>query len=542
MSAVPTNQASVRRYRRRIIGWGAVASVLLFAVGALIFVPRVEQDLERRVVAALNDAEIAGVTVSFSGQDGTLSCRAPLDDPAAALAAGRDLRGVRTLELDASCLVGATAGTSDPPVTDPTSTTPAPATTAQPTTTARPAPTSTAPATTVAGGAPQLLQLIADDPQFSSLENAVEAAGLRELLESAGPFTLFAPTNEAFEALDPEVAGALNAAPELLADVLRHHLTSGDLRAADLEEGALPMADGTDVVVTIGDVVTVSSGETVATVLDPNLVVASGVIHVIDALLVPADLDLGVPEAEPLIAAALADGSLTLTGAVATDAQRTAIASAATSVLVAPSVTDQLVVDDSVTLSNPTVDAFAALLGVLPSRLVAGEMVLVGDGIVVSGTYVTEDDRVALQALADELGATAELVPRAAATAETAQTLEDDLNGFVTANPIVFEPNSAELSPGAATVLDRVSTFAKRLSAIRITVEGHTDSDGQPDTNVELSQARADAVVAALVERGVPEGQLVAVGVGSAEPVLVDGVEDKAASRRVEFDVETEGT
>ena len=70
-----------------------------------------------------------------------------------------------------------------------------------------------------------------------------------------------------------------------------------------------------------------------------------------------------------------------------------------------------------------------------------------------------------------------------------------------------------------------------------ITVAGHTDSDGDADENLVLSQLRAAAVRQALVDRGVEAEAVTAEGFGSTRPVLVDGVEDKAASRRVEFQV-----
>lgn len=72
-----------------------------------------------------------------------------------------------------------------------------------------------------------------------------------------------------------------------------------------------------------------------------------------------------------------------------------------------------------------------------------------------------------------------------------------------------------------------------------IAIEGHTDSDGVPIENLALSQRRAFTVLDALVERGVDPATLTAEGFGSEQPVLIDGVEDKTASRRVEFRVVT---
>ena len=88
------------RYRRRILGLGALATGALYVIGAPIFNERIETDLERRVPVELAEAGFAGLTASFSGQDGTITCGAPLDDPEAARAAAYDVRGVRAIELD----------------------------------------------------------------------------------------------------------------------------------------------------------------------------------------------------------------------------------------------------------------------------------------------------------------------------------------------------------------------------------------------------------------------------------------------------------
>ena len=69
-------------------------------------------------------------------------------------------------------------------------------------------------------------------------------------------------------------------------------------------------------------------------------------------------------------------------------------------------------------------------------------------------------------------------------------------------------------------------------------IEGHTDTDGSEDGNLELSQARAESVLAFLVDNGLEAERFTAVGFGETQPVLDDaGVEDKEASRRIEFNV-----
>ena len=70
----------------------------------------------------------------------------------------------------------------------------------------------------------------------------------------------------------------------------------------------------------------------------------------------------------------------------------------------------------------------------------------------------------------------------------------------------------------------------------RIRIEGHTDSDGSDVYNLKLSQSRAESVRASLIERGVEDGRLLAVGFGEQQPVAPNTTEDdKARNRRVEF-------
>lgn len=116
--------------------------------------------------------------------------------------------------------------------------------------------------------------------------------------------------------------------------------------------------------------------------------------------------------------------------------------------------------------------------------------------------------------------------------------IEAALNAVVVETPIQFEPGSSVLTAGSETVIDDLAAELEGVVDVTVVVEGHTDSDGPTAVNDRLSQERAEAVVAALVEREVDADLLVAEGLGSAEPVLVEGVEDKEASRRVEFRVE----
>jgi outer membrane protein OmpA-like peptidoglycan-associated protein/uncharacterized surface protein with fasciclin (FAS1) repeats len=524
MGAARSNQLTTGRYRRRVLGWGAAALLVIFAAGSVVTLDRVEDDLQERVTRDLEDAGFAGVSVSFSGQDGTVECAARLDDPDAASDVGAAVRGVQTLELAASCTTAGRLPPDEQSGPPPTATTSVPATGVETTS------TSTSTTTTLPDPA-TVLDILLDDPQFSVLKNALEAVDLGGQFGGAGPITVFAPTDDAFAALGPNFNAALASDPEALEIVLRHHIVAQDLPSADLVDGPLVMLDETAVEIDTSSGLRVESGEVTAIVVDADLEAVNGTVHVIDQVLVPPDLDLGVVADVFTFVARYEGGRMTLSGSVATDGQRVDTVAAARRLLADANVVDQLVVDAEAPITDADVDALVELIFLIGRDLVIGEVVVAQDGIFVSGVFV---DSTSIEGAAEESGASIALTQRPEATDRGAADLEEALNAAVTADPIRFEPASADLTADRA-VLDRVASLAKSLGGLVITVEGHTDSDGAVLANVALSQARAEAVVDALVERGVPRVDVVAVGLGSAEPVLVDGVEDKAASRRVEF-------
>jgi len=105
------------------------------------------------------------------------------------------------------------------------------------------------------------------------------------------------------------------------------------------------------------------------------------------------------------------------------------------------------------------------------------------------------------------------------------------------AGSLLFRTDEATLLPVAEQRLDQVATALRTLAGGQtLVVEGHTDSLGTSDHNRRLSQARADAVRAYLVSRGVPPDQIVAVAKGEDEPVAPNTTaEGRANNRRVEI-------
>jgi len=126
-------------------------------------------------------------------------------------------------------------------------------------------------------------QLPANDA-LSSLVTDLTTAGLVETLSGTGPFTVFAPTNAAF-ALAPQDLSVAN-----LTDVLKYHVVSGNVLSTDLTDGQVlsTVFTGHDSTVHTTDGVTITSEtENVATVTNPNVVCSNGVVHIVDAVLVP---------------------------------------------------------------------------------------------------------------------------------------------------------------------------------------------------------------------------------------------------------------
>jgi uncharacterized surface protein with fasciclin (FAS1) repeats len=132
-----------------------------------------------------------------------------------------------------------------------------------------------------------IVENAAGSADHTTLVAAVKAAGLAETLSGAGPFTVFAPTNEAFNKLP---AGAVDnlLKPEMKKDltgVLTYHVVPGKLMAADLKDGQkLKTVQGKDLTVTVKDGKVMING---ANVTIADVVSSNGVTHVIDAVLMP---------------------------------------------------------------------------------------------------------------------------------------------------------------------------------------------------------------------------------------------------------------
>lgn len=118
-------------------------------------------------------------------------------------------------------------------------------------------------------------------PELSALVTAVVEGGLAATLEGPGPFTVFAPVNTAFGAVDAEVLGRLLADQALLQKVLTYHVLPGAIRSTDLQEGTFATAEGTAVRIDLDGGATVND----IAITTTDIEVENGVIHLIDGVL-----------------------------------------------------------------------------------------------------------------------------------------------------------------------------------------------------------------------------------------------------------------
>jgi len=271
-------------YRRRILAVGLIAAGALYSFGAPLYVNRIEDDLEQRVPEELAAAGFTGVIAEFDGQDGTLTCAQPLDDPEQATEEAYGVWGVHAITLDRSCRVNRAPETGD------SETSSAGEATAEQSNVVQ------AVAAGVDGAIvyPTIGDLLDTDPRLSYLSMLLSEAGLTEAMRAAGPLTLFAPTDEAFEELSADTNARLRSEPELLSLLLGHHVADGLYLAADLASEPITMVD--DHVLSVD-----ADGSTILVedvpIVDPDLRTGNGVVHVVNHLLMPGELDLSGTDA-----------------------------------------------------------------------------------------------------------------------------------------------------------------------------------------------------------------------------------------------------
>jgi len=125
---------------------------------------------------------------------------------------------------------------------------------------------------------------IARTPSLSTLNALVTKAGLTDALKATGPFTVFAPSNDAFKDVPAKTMDDLAAHPDKLKAVLTYHVVTAKLMAADVKNSNVKSLNGATLAVSkAGTFVTVEN----AAVTEADLVATNGVVHIVDTVMLP---------------------------------------------------------------------------------------------------------------------------------------------------------------------------------------------------------------------------------------------------------------
>lgn len=131
---------------------------------------------------------------------------------------------------------------------------------------------------------PNIVEIASNAGTFKTLVTAVKEAGLAQTLAGPGPFTVFAPTDEAFAKLPPGTVEGLLKDKKALVSVLTYHVVPGRMLAADVvKRSSLKTVQGQSVTIDVRDGVKVDQARVVTT----DIVASNGVIHVIDNVILP---------------------------------------------------------------------------------------------------------------------------------------------------------------------------------------------------------------------------------------------------------------
>ncbi|MBO0736099.1 MAG: OmpA family protein [Alphaproteobacteria bacterium] len=246
------------------------------------------------------------------------------------------------------------------------------------------------------------------------------------------------------------------------------------------------------------------------------------------------------------------EGVITYSGTVHDEATRTAVVDSLKAVFGASKVKGDIAIDANAGPARWVVNLRSALEHLKTPGVQA---VFDGDSLKVGG-MVADSDRdgilnslrplfgtsLALGALSDRVG---DLVANATSRTEGALSSlrpgfsATDVVNVLNQSIINFPSNSADIPAISKTLLDRAAGAIKQLpQGTVIEIAGYTDTNGDPASNLQLSQQRAEAVKAALVQAGVDPGMLVAKGYGNANPVAAnDTLEGRLRNRRIEYRV-----
>ena len=198
-----------------------------------------------------------------------------------------------------------------------------------------------------------IVDIAVEDGRFETLVTALQAAGLVDTLAGDGPFTVFAPTDDAFAALPEGVVASLLEDIAALTEVLTYHVVSGEVLAEQVVTlSSATTLQGEDVTVAVMDgSVMIDNAKVVIT----DIAGSNGVIHVIDSVILPSEIAAALSETEPDAMEPVA--AKTIVDIAVEDGRFGTLVTA----LQAAGLADTLAGDGPFTVFAPTDDAFDAL-------------------------------------------------------------------------------------------------------------------------------------------------------------------------------------
>jgi outer membrane protein OmpA-like peptidoglycan-associated protein len=233
----------------------------------------------------------------------------------------------------------------------------------------------------------------------------------------------------------------------------------------------------------------------------------------------------------PVVSLAIDRGRVLLTGTVPSDGARAALVASAKTAF-GP---DALVVDNLTVDPTATDAGLAGLGGVLAAfgKEAKGTAHLRNGAITLSGEVPSPAVRDAVVRAATLAVGTASAVTDRLTVVVPPQEVQTQLANLPR---ITFQTKSAALTPEGLAAVRRAAEILTTNPSVRVRVEGHTDTDGSAAANLQLSQARAQAVLDTLRSLGIAADRMSATGYGETRPKVPDTTQaNKATNRRVEF-------